>query len=71
MKFIYADSKDTVDPNYDFIQDRSISGRDTREDSYPHEILDRPPYDGVLLSKAVFSDHISTGKYTTPETQRF
>ncbi|MDA8637284.1 tRNA-guanine transglycosylase DpdA [Rhodospirillales bacterium] len=71
MKFIYADSKDTVDPNYDFIQDRSVSGRDTRDDVYPHEILDHPPYDGVLLSKAVFSDRFSSGKYSESESFRF
>lgn len=71
MKFIYADSKDTVDPNFDFINDRSMPGRDTRNDCYPHEILSAPPYDGVLLSKAVFSDRMSAGKYSEAETFRF
>ena len=28
MKFIYADSLDFVDPNYDFITDRSPNGRE-------------------------------------------
>ncbi|MBO6947195.1 MAG: hypothetical protein JJ855_04365 [Rhodospirillales bacterium] len=71
MKFIYADSKDTVDPNYDFLRDSSPSGRDTRSDLYPHEVLSRAPYDGVLFSKAVFSDRVSSGKYGEAETFRF
>jgi hypothetical protein len=71
MKFIYADSKDTINPNYDLIRDFAPPGRDTRDDLYPHEIQPHPPYDGILLSKAVFADRISSGKYGEAETFRF
>ena len=39
MKFIYADSLDFVDPNYDFLTDRSPVSREMYwDDLYPHEI---------------------------------
>ena len=52
MKFLYADSIDTVDPNYDFIEERSKPNRDIYwDDQYPHEILETAPYDGLLVSR--------------------
>ena len=50
MKFLYADSIDTVDPNYDFLEERSKPNRDIYwDDQYPHEYLGKAPYDGLLV----------------------
>ena len=41
MRFIFADSLDTIDPAYDFLADRNGAGRTIhRDDQYPHEFLD-------------------------------
>jgi Queuine tRNA-ribosyltransferase len=68
MKFIYADSLDFVDPNYDFITDRSPNTREQYwDDVYPHEILGYSPYDGLLVSHAIVTD----GKYSLAQAMRF
>jgi len=68
MKFIYADSLDYVDPNYDFLADRSPNAREAYwDDLYPHEILGYSPYDGLLVSHAI----VIGGKYTTAQAMRF
>ena len=71
MKFFFADSVDTVDPDYDFIEDQSLPNRNRQyEDVYPHEILDSPPYDGILVSySAVGIQKINT-RYTQGQKQR-
>ena len=72
MKFLFADTADTVDPTFDF--ERTRSRRDRRvhdDDEYPHEHLARAPYDGILLSRAAFSDHRRVGKYGVARTMRF
>lgn len=72
MKFLFADTADTVDPTFDF--DRTRSRRDRRvhdDDEYPHEHLARAPYDGILLSRAAFSDHRRVGKYGVARSMRF
>ena len=51
MKFLFADSCEAVDPNYNFIEDKSSPARFRQsEDLYPHEVLDEAPYDGMLIS---------------------
>ena len=51
MKFLFADSCEAVDPNYNFIEDKSSPDRFRQsEDLYPHEVLDEAPYDGMLIS---------------------
>ena len=72
MKFLFAETSDTVDPGYDFARLRQ--GRTRRVhtgDEYPHEHMDRAPYDGLLVSRAAFSDHNSSGKYSIAKTMRF
>lgn len=32
MKFLYSDALDYVDPEYDFIEDRSVPGRRAHKD---------------------------------------
>jgi hypothetical protein len=72
MKFIFADSLDTVDPGYDFLTDRYSPERALHwDDKYPHELLEPPPYDGVLVSRAVVGDQRTGGKYTAAQAMRF
>ena len=72
MKFLYADSIDTVDPNYDFIEERSKPGRKIYwDDQFPHEYLGTPPYDGLLVSRGIVGDHKFAGKYTQSQSMRF
>ena len=72
MKFIFADALDMIDPDYDFIADRTSADRDWYwTDRYPHEYFPRPPYDGVLVSRAIVGDEIITGKYPRDMSMRF
>jgi len=72
MKFIYADSLDFVDPNYDFLADRSPEGRKAYwDDHFTHEVFGYAPYDGILVSRAIVGDHRFPGKYTETHAMRF
>jgi hypothetical protein len=72
MKFIFADSLDTVDPGYNFLTDRNAASRHLHwDDQYPHEMMATPPYDGVLVSRAIVGDRRSGGKYTPSQAMRF
>lgn len=73
MKFIYADALDYVDPRFDFVNDTYGKGRDPYwDDAFSHEILDRAPYDGMLVSRAVVGSSIKTGSaYTESQAMRF
>lgn len=72
MKFIFADSMDYIDPNYDFLTDSSATNRSPYwDDMFPHEYMETPPYDGILVSRAVVGDHLYKGKYTEAQGLRF
>jgi hypothetical protein len=72
MKFLYADSLDFVDPNYNFLEDRSAPGRETYwDDEFPHQYLGKAPFDGLLISRGVVGDHKFPGKYTQSQAMRF
>ena len=72
MKFIFSDSLDMVDPDFDFIEDRSAANRRPYwDDAYPHELFEAPPYDGMLVSRATVGDHQIKGKYTESQAMRF
>jgi hypothetical protein len=72
MKFIFADSLDLVDPDYDFLADRPRAGRQAQQDDkYPHELMNPPPYDGVLVSRGIVGDHRFPGKYSSAQAMRF
>lgn len=72
MKFIFADSLDYVDPNYDFEEDRFAPNREAYwDDQFPHEILGRTPYDGILVSRALIGSHRTSGRYTASQAMRF
>ena len=72
MKFIFADSLDYVDPNYNFEEDRFAPNREAYwDDQFPHEILGSAPYDGILVSRAVIGSHRTSGKYSESQAMRF
>lgn len=72
MKFLYSDSLDYVDPEYDFIQDRvGVRRRPHEDDDFPHEHLDHAPYDGLLVSRAIVGDARRPGKYSEAQCMRF
>jgi hypothetical protein len=73
MKFFFPDSLDVVDPSFDFVTERRSPTRvRQRDDLYPHEIFSEPPYDGILLSKAIV-DGVGAGsssKYSVAQRHR-
>lgn len=72
MKFIFADSQDYVDPEFDFVADRTRKGRMVHaDDEYPHEFLRRAPYDGILVSRGIVGNWDARGKYTDSQAMRF
>lgn len=74
MKFIFADSQDFIDPNYDFEKDAYSKNRVIqRTDRYPHEVFKEKVYDGMLVSRAILADGIykSSGIYSIMQSQRF
>jgi hypothetical protein len=73
MKFYFPDSQDQVDPSFDFLtEERSIYRVRQRDDHYAHEALHKPPFDGLLVSKAIVDGLPgAAGKYTVAQRQRF
>jgi hypothetical protein len=76
MKFFYADSLDLVDPEFDFIAEKSRrEGRvPQRHDVYAHELMQPRPYDGLLVSKSLFRQSTGNsdgGKYSVAQRARF
>ena len=70
MKFLYSDTLDYVDPNYDFIKDENAPNRKKYwDDQYAHELMNTDPYDGLLIAisalKSVPGANISKTKYTS------
>jgi hypothetical protein len=54
MKFFFPDSQDFIDPGFDFERETYSPGRvRQRDDQYAHEFFPEPPYDGLLVSKAI------------------
>jgi hypothetical protein len=75
MKFLYSDTQDYVDPNYDFLNDRSAPKRERYwDDQYAHEIMRDPPYDGLLVAMSAVrqAEGVASSKvrYSTAEEQR-
>lgn len=72
MKFYFPDSQDLVSPTYDFEHDEYLPTRvRQRDDRYAHEVLDSPPYHGILVSKAIVDGSVSgSGKYTSSQRAR-
>ena len=75
MKFLYSDTQDYVDPDYDFLNDRSAPGRERYwDDLYAHELMTPAPYDGLLLSMSAIRQAVGVAsskvRYSTSEEQR-
>jgi hypothetical protein len=71
MKFFFPDSQDTIDPSFDFEKEtRSDSRIRQRDDLYAHEVFEKPPYDGILVSRAIVEGVGSNGRYTFSQKQR-
>lgn len=72
MKFYFPDSQDLVSPTYDFLRDEYPPHRiRQRDDRYAHEVLSRPPYHGILVSKSIVDGSArGAGKYSTAQRAR-
>ncbi len=72
MRFYFPDSQDQIDPSFDFVsEERSPYRIRQRDDLYAHEILDPPPYGGMLLSKAIVDGvNGGAGRYSSQQRQR-
>jgi hypothetical protein len=72
MKFFFPDSQDLVDPRFDFEDETHPEFRvRQRDDVYAHEVFDVPPFDGLLVSKAIVDGAgASSGKYTLAQRHR-
>jgi hypothetical protein len=72
MKFFFPDSHDLVDPSFNFeTEERSPSRIRHQHDLYAHEVFTKPPYNGILLSKAIVDGTSQgAGKYTAPQRLR-
>ena len=72
MEFYFPDSQDQVDPGFDFdAEQRSALRVRQRDDRYAHEMLDHPPYDGLLISKSVVDGVRGAGtKYSAANRMR-
>jgi len=78
MKFFFPDAHELVDPGYDFARKHDPPrGVGQQDGLYAHELLDPPPYDGILLSRAIIQGKGSDAdgrfrdaKYKLSEQQR-
>ncbi len=67
MKFFFPDSQDFVDPSFNFETEvRSTLRIRQRDDRYAHEEFATPPFDGLLVSRAV----LDSGRYTLAQKHR-
>ncbi|MFC6154815.1 tRNA-guanine transglycosylase DpdA [Nocardioides yefusunii] len=72
MRFYFPDSQDLVSPAYDFLRDEYPPHRvRQRDDLYAHEVLEKAPYHGILVSKAIVDGSVKGGgKYTGAQRAR-
>lgn len=67
MKFFFPDSQDYVDPSFNFeTESRSALRVRQRDDRYAHEEFLSPPFDGLLVSRAI----VDSGRYTLAQKHR-
>lgn len=62
LKYFLPDWEDRLDPDFDFINDEYSEEHKKnpyKHDVYAHQLFDRPPYDGILLSLSVFQSKIT------------
>ena len=72
MRFFFPDSQDQIDPGFDFHTEQTSEFRvRQRDDRYAHEVLSRPAYDGLLVSKPIVDGLPgASGKYTNAQRHR-
>ena len=72
MRFFFPDSQDQVDPSFDFETETRAEFRiRQRDDLYAHEVFEKPPFDGVLISKAIVDGSgTGAGRYTLAQRHR-
>jgi len=72
VKFFFPDSQDQVSPTFDFVREEYSPYRvRQRDDRYAHEVLTPPPYDGLLVSKAIVDgSKRGAGKYSEAQRSR-
>jgi hypothetical protein len=72
VDFYFPDSQDQIDPSFDFVSEQGSPLRiRQRDDLYPHELLGSPPYDGMLISKAMVDGvEGGAGRYSAQQRQR-
>jgi len=73
MKFFFPDAQDYVDPSFDFFTERRAEARRRHHDDlYAHEVFTTPPFDGLLVSKAIVDGVTGgvTGKYSLAQRHR-
>jgi hypothetical protein len=68
MDFYFPDSQDQINPSFDFLsEERSPFHVRQRDDRYPHEVHKKPPYTGILVSKAIVDGLGGAGRYTSAQ----
>jgi hypothetical protein len=72
MKYFFPDSQDQIAPGFDFVSEKHVPHRiRQRDDLYAHEVLSQPPFDGILVSKAIVDGRPNAaGKYTMAQRNR-
>ena len=71
MDFYFPDSQDQVDPRFCFeTEEHPPHHVRQRDDRYAHEVHDRPPYAGVLVSKTMVDGPGNGGRYTAAQRHR-
>lgn len=71
MDFFFPDSQDQIDPRFRFdCEEHPPHHVRQRDDRYAHEVHDRPPYVGVLVSKTMVDGPGNGGRYTTAQRHR-
>lgn len=62
LKYFLPDWEDRLDPDFDFKKDQYSKGHRKNPyeyDHYAHQIYEKPPYDGMLVSLAIFEKKIA------------
>jgi hypothetical protein len=72
MKFFFPDSRDLVDPTFDFeTESRSELRELQRTDQYAHEVFSSHLYDGLLVSKGIVDGYGDTSsRYSLAQRHR-
>jgi hypothetical protein len=72
VKFFFPDAQDFIDPSFDFLTEKRAETRlRMRDDRYAHEIFEHPPFNGLLVSKAIVDGAPGApGKYSMAQRHR-